>query len=130
MYYSFFSDVVVLLHFIYVIFAVAGGILLVWWPKVFWIHLPAALWAALISFAGWICPLTYIENWLRIKGGGIGYSDGFIIKYIEPLLYPVDLTYYHQVVLGIFVVVLNLAIYGYVYKPIGWLLPKRKITSK
>ena len=96
----------------------------------FWIHLPAALWAALISFAGWICPLTYIENWLRIKGGGIGYSDGFIIKYIEPLLYPVDLTYYHQVVLGIFVVVLNLAIYGYVYKPIGWLLPKRKITSK
>ena len=126
MYYSFFSDIVVLLHFIYVIFAVAGGILLIWWPKVIWIHFPAALWAALISFAGWICPLTYLENWLRIKGGGIGYSKGFIIQYVELILYPAGLTYYYQMVLGIFVVVLNLAIYGYIFKPIGWLPPKKK----
>ncbi len=80
------------------------------------------------SGVGWICSLTYLENWLRIKSGGIGYSKGFIIKYIEPILYPAGLTYYHQVVLGIFVVVLNLAIYGYIFKPIGWFLPKREIT--
>ncbi len=124
--YSFFSDIVVLLHFIYVIFAIAGGILLFWWPKVIWIHFPAALWAALISFAGWICPLTYLENWLRIKSGEIGYSKGFIIKYIEPILYPSGLTYYHQVVLGIFVVVLNLAIYGYIIGVLS-ILPKKRL---
>jgi hypothetical protein len=124
--YSFFSDIVVLLHFIYVIFAIAGGILLIWWPKVIWIHFPAALWAALISFAGWICPLTYLENWLRIKSGEIGYSKGFIIKYIEPILYPSGLTYYHQVVLGIFVVVLNLAIYGYIISVLS-IVPKKRL---
>jgi len=91
-----------------------------------WLHLPAALWAALISFAGWICPLTYLENWLRLQGGETGYSGGFIIKYIEPVLYPAGLTYFHQMVLGIIVVVLNLAIYGYIFRPVGWFLPKRK----
>lgn len=124
MVYSFFSDMVVLLHFIYVIFAVAGGMLLIWWPKVIWIHVPSAIWAALISFAGWICPLTYLENWLRIKSGGIGYSTGFIIQYIEPVLYPAGLTYFHQVILGLIVVVLNLIIYTTMFKR----RPKRKMT--
>jgi len=81
---------------------------------------------------GLICPLTYLENWLRIKGGGIGYSKGFIIQYVELILYPAGLTYYYQMVLGIFVVVLNLAIYGYIFKPIGWLPSKKenKVTMK
>ncbi|MFC1812001.1 DUF2784 domain-containing protein [Thermodesulfobacteriota bacterium] len=127
MYHSLFSDIVVLLHFIYVIFAVAGGILLIWWRKMIWLRLPAAIWAALISFAGWICPLTYLENWLRLQGGGTGYSGSFIIKYIEPLLYPAGLTYFHQMGLGIIVVVLNMAIYGYIFRPVGWLLSKRNI---
>ena len=125
--YYFFPDIVVFFHFIFVIFATAGGVLCIWWRKVIWLHLPAALWAAFISFAGWICPLTYLENWFRLKGGGAGYSEGFIIRYIEPLLYPAGLTHFHQIVLGIIVIVLNLVIYGFVFKPIGRLLPKRKI---
>ncbi|MFC1488520.1 DUF2784 domain-containing protein [Thermodesulfobacteriota bacterium] len=129
MYYSFFSDIVVLLHFIYVIFAVTGGILLIWWRKMIWLHLPAAIWAALISFTGWICPLTYLENWLRLQGGKTGCSGGFVIKYIEPVLYPAGLTYFHQMVIGIIVVVLNMAIYGYILVPVGWLLSKRNRIS-
>jgi len=115
--YSFLSDMVLFLHFIYVIFAVAGGFLLIWYRKIVWLHLPAALWAALISFVGWVCPLTFLENWLRLKGGETGYAKGFIAGYIEPVLYPVGLTYFHQVVLGIIVVGLNLAIYGYIFRP-------------
>ena len=115
---SFFADVIVLLHFIFVIFALAGGVLLIWWRKIIWLHLPAALWAALISFAGWICPLTYLENWFRHQGGKPGYSAGFIANYIYPLLYPVGLTHNQQIFSGIVVVVLNLAIYGYVFKSV------------
>ena len=113
--YSFFSDIVIVLHFLYVVFALVGGVLSIWWRKIVWLHLPLALWAAFISFVGWVCPLTFLENWLRIKGGGTAYSEGFIAKYIEPILYPASLTHCHQVVLGIIVIVLNLAIYGYIF---------------
>ena len=118
MIYSFFSDLVVLIHFLYVIFVVIGGLLCIWWRKVIWLHLPAAVWAAFISIVGWICPLTYLENWLRLKGGETGYSAGFIIRYIDPILYPIGLTHAHQVGLGIAVVVINLAIYGYVIRSV------------
>ena len=126
--YSSLSDIVVLLHFIYVIFSVAGGILCIWRPRIIWLHVPAALWAALISFAGWICPLTYLENWLRIKGGDTVYGSGFIVKYLEPVLYPVGLTQCRQVALGIIVIVLNLAVYGYVLRSAGWFALKEKET--
>jgi hypothetical protein len=117
--YHFLSDIVVLLHFGFIIFSVAGGILCVWRPKIVWLHVPAAIWAALISFAGWICPLTYLENWLRMSGGGIGYSEGFIVKYLEPIIYPVGLTYWHQMGLGFIVIGLNVAVYAYVLKFAG-----------
>ncbi|MFH1991643.1 MAG: DUF2784 domain-containing protein [Pseudomonadota bacterium] len=124
--YSFLSNISILLHFGFVIFSVAGGLLCLWRPKIIWLHLPAALWAALISFAGWICPLTYLENWLRFKGGGPGYSEGFIAKYLEPVLYPVGLRPSHQVSLGVLVVVLNLAVYGWVYRSTGRFPVKKK----
>jgi len=114
--YSFFSDIVIVLHFLYVVFALVGGVLMLWWRKIVWLHLPSALWAAFISFVGWVCPLTFLENWLRIKGGETGYSEGFIAKYIEPILYPAGLTHWHQVVLGIIVIGLNLAIYSYIFR--------------
>ena len=114
--YSFFSDIVIVLHFLYVVFALVGGILSIWWRKIAWLHLPAALWAAFISFVGWVCPLTFLENWLRIKGGDTGYSEGFIVKYIGPILYPAGLTPCHQVILGIIVIILNLAIYSYIFR--------------
>jgi len=114
--YSFVSDMVIVFHFLYVVFALVGGVLSIWWRKIVWLHLPAALWAACISFVGWVCPLTYLENWLHIKGGKTGYSEGFIVKYIEPILYPAGLTPCHQVVLGIIVIILNLAIYSYIFR--------------
>jgi hypothetical protein len=124
--YSFLSDIVVLVHFIYVIFAIVGGVLCIWWRKIIWLHIPAALWAAIISFAGWICPLTYLEDWFRFKGGGTGYSEGFIVKYIEPVLHPAGLTRRHQIGIGIIIVVLNLVIYGFVLSAGKRRLPREK----
>lgn len=124
--YYFFSDIVVILHFAFVVFAVAGGVLCLWWPRVLWLHLPAAIWATVISFAGWICPLTLVEYWLRLKGGGAGYPEGFVAKYIEPVLYPAGLTPYHQIISGVTVIVFNLVIYAFVLKSVRRLSPNRK----
>jgi Protein of Unknown function (DUF2784) len=73
MIYRVFADFVVLLHLAFVLFAVLGGILMFKWKRAAWFHIPAALWAALIEFVGWECPLTPLENWLRREGGEAGY---------------------------------------------------------
>ena len=110
------AEVVVVLHFCFVLFVLFGGALALRWPKVAWIHLPAAAWGALISFAGWICPLTPLEKWLRRQGGAAGYEGGFVEHYILPVLYPRGLTPGIQVALGVIVVLLNLLIYRHVYR--------------
>jgi hypothetical protein len=105
-----------------VLFAVLGALLVIWWRKVLWLHLPAAVWAAWIEFSGKICPLTPLENWLRMQGGGSGYAGGFVGHYLMPILYPSGLTPKVQFILGGVVIGVNLIIYGYVFftrRPIG-----------
>jgi hypothetical protein len=113
MIYRLLADLVVLVHLAFVVFAVAGAVLVLRWRWVLWLHLPAVVWAALIEFAGWICPLTPLENRLRILSGGAGYRGGFIEHYLLPILYPSGLTRGVQVMLGSFVIVVNLGIYSW-----------------
>jgi len=114
--YGLLAEAVVLLHFGFVLFVVFGGLLALRWRRVMWLHLPAAVWGALIEFAGWICPLTPLEHWLRREGGLAGYQGGFVEHYILPVLYPHSLNREVQLVLGAFVVILNLAVYGLVWR--------------
>jgi hypothetical protein len=114
MLYLFLSDLIVVVHLGFVLFAVLGGLLVLKWKGMAWIHVPALLWAAFIELAGWVCPLTPLENWLREKGGGLVYRTGFIEHYILPLLYPVILTRNLQIFLGLFVLWINLGIYGWI----------------
>jgi hypothetical protein len=120
--YNLLADVVVLIHLAFVLFAVLGALLIIRWRKVLWLHLPAAVWAAWIEFSGKICPLTPLENWLRMQGGGSGYAGGFVGHYLMPILYPSGLTPKVQFILGGVVIGVNLIIYGYVFftrRPIG-----------
>ena len=114
MIYRLLADLVVLLHVGFVLFVVLGGLLVLRWRRLAWVHLPAALWGALIEFAGWVCPLTPLENRLRALGGGESYDTGFVEHYVVPLLYPRELTRGSQVVLGLGVVLLNLVVYAWV----------------
>jgi hypothetical protein len=82
------ADLTVLLHFGFVLFVVVGGLLVLRWPRLRWMHLPAAVWGVLIEFFGWICPLTPLENHLRDLRGQSGYAGGFIDHYIVSVLYP------------------------------------------
>ena len=108
------ADVVVLLHFAFILFVVAGGLLVLRYPRVAWLHLPAVAWGALIEFSGGICPLTPLEILFRRAAGEAGYAEGFIAHYLLPLIYPAELTREIQFALGFFVLIVNVAVYGIV----------------
>lgn len=105
------SDLVIVIHFAFVIFVVAGGLLLYlrWW--LVFLHLPAIIWGALVEFTHWICPLTYLEDWLRERAGLAAYRGDFVTHYLLPILYPVHLTAHIQIALGSLVIVINVIIY-------------------
>jgi hypothetical protein len=111
----------------FVLFVVLGGLLVLRWPRLAYLHLPAATWGVLIEFAGWVCPLTPLEQWLRLKAGEQGYSGSFIEHYVLPLLYPSALTRTIQVALGAVVIAVNLAIYGYLLRRRRSLRPLRRL---
>ncbi len=106
------ADLLVLVHTAFVLFVIFGGLLVRRWPRLAWLHLPAALWGGWVEFAGRICPLTPLENALRHEAGQAGYQGGFIEHYLIPLLYPPGLTRSAQLVLGGLLVLLNLALYA------------------
>jgi hypothetical protein len=110
------ADAVLLLHFAFIAFAVLGGLLVWRWPRLAWLHLPAAAWAAGIAFLGGICPLTPLENRLREAGGEAGYDGSFIEHHLEALIYPGWLTRDIQVDLGAIVLAVNLACYWRVFR--------------
>ncbi|UCD78304.1 MAG: DUF2784 domain-containing protein [Desulfobacterales bacterium] len=114
MFYSILADLVVVIHLAFVIFVVAGAVSVIWWRLLVWLHLPALFWAVWIEFSGGICPLTPLENWLRLRGGQGGYQIGFVEQYLLPVLYPVGLTRSSQILLGILVIAINAAVYAVV----------------
>lgn len=111
MIYRLLADATVVLHFGFVLFVIGGGILVWRYPRLVWLHVPAALWGAFIEFAGWICPLTPLENWLREQGGQQAYSASFVEHYLLPVLYPQSLTRPVQWILGGLVLLVNAIFY-------------------
>ena len=105
------ADATVVLHLAFVLFVLLGGVLVLRWPRAAWMHLPAVGWGAFVEFAGWVCPLTPLENWLRQQGGGSAYTTTFIEHYFVPVLYPSFLSRELQWGLGGLVLVVNAAVY-------------------
>jgi hypothetical protein len=108
------SNFVLIAHLAFVLFVVLGGFLVLKWKSLAWLHVPAFLWGALIELAGWVCPLTPLENRLRQKGSGLVFRTDFIEHYILSLLYPATLTRGSQIFLGLLVLSLNLGLYGWI----------------
>ena len=114
--YRLLADCLVLVHIGFVLFVVFGGFLVLRWPRLAWLHLPAAAWGAWIEAVGWICPLTPLENHFRQRAGEAGYAGGFIEHYIITLLYPPGLSREAQFVLTAIVVAVNLAVYAVLFR--------------
>ena len=111
MWYRIGADLVLLLHLAFVLFVMTGGFLLLKWPRLAWLHLPAAIWGAVVEFSGWICPLTPLENTLRTMAGESASPADFTDRYLIPLMYPAGLTLNIQILLGAMVVMVNVAVY-------------------
>jgi hypothetical protein len=109
--YQLLADAIVITHFIFIVFVVGGGLLVIYWPRVTWAHLPAAIWGAVVEFTGWICPLTPLENHFRELGGGVSYSGDFIAQYLLVVIYPENLTAEIQCILGGLVIAINVIFY-------------------
>jgi hypothetical protein len=116
MVYGALADLVLVFHLAFIIFVVAGGLLALRWVWMPIVHLPAALWGVLIEVSGGICPLTPLENALRRAAGSEGYSGSFIEHYLVPMVYPPGLSHSVQLVLGGFVVIANVLVYGVVWR--------------
>ena len=110
------ADGLLLLHALFVLFVVAGGVLVLRWPGVAWVHLPAAAWGALIEFLGFTCPLTPLERAWRRAAGDQAYEGGFIEHYVMRALYPSGLTRAVQIALGLVVLGVNGWIYWRVWR--------------
>lgn len=111
MIYRILADAVLALHLCFVLFVVLGGLLALRWPRVARVHLPVAIYGALIEFVGFVCPLTPLENSFRRRGGEAGYAGGFIDHYVTAALYPEGLTRKAQLALGSAVLILNAIVY-------------------
>jgi len=111
--YNLLAGAVLVLHSCFILFVVFGGLLVLRRRWCAFLHVPAFLWGALIEFAGFICPLTPLENYFRMQSGLPEYSGGFIGHYIIPLIYPDGLTRDIQIVLGVLVLILNAGVYGF-----------------
>ena len=116
MWYRAAADLVLVVHFAFVAFVAAGGLLVLRWPRLALVHVPVALYGAAIEFLGFICPLTPLEVSLRRRGGEAGYTGGFIEHYFTAALYPEGLTRPVQLALGVAVLFLNAAIYTFVWR--------------
>ena len=106
------ADLVLVVHLAFILFVVLGGLLALRWPRIAWVHVPIALYGAIIEFVGFTCPLTPLEIWLRHRGGEAGYSGGFIEHYVTAAIYPTGLTRELQLALGAGVLALNAIVYA------------------
>ncbi len=105
------ADVVLVVHLAFVAFVVFGGFLTWRWPRVALVQVPVALYGVIIEIAGFRCPLTPLEKWLRRRAGSAGYDGGFVEHYIVGVLYPGEFTSGVKVLLAGIVILMNAVAY-------------------
>ena len=110
--YEFLANLTLVIHLIFILFVVFGGLFFFIFSKIVYIHLPALIWGIYIELTGSICPLTHLENWFLNKGELSTYSSSFIQNYLLPIIYPQNLTSKIQIYLGIGLIIINVLIYG------------------
>lgn len=115
MLYRVLADAVVVLHALFIVFSVLGGLLALRWPKVVFLHLPAAAWGVIVQVVvGGVCPLTPLENYLRDRGHEPGIGESFVDYYITNAIYVSDPPAWLHTALGLGVLVVNVTVYSIV----------------
>ena len=107
------ADLILVIHLGFIVFVVLGGLLILRYRWIAYVHIPAALWGAFVEISGRVCPLTIWENSLRRSAGDSGYAESFVENYILPVIYPAGLTRSVQFAIAGLVIVSNVVIYGW-----------------
>ena len=108
------SNLVLIVHLIFIIFVIFGGLLFFLLKRIIIIHIPAFIWGSYVELTNSICPLTYLENFFLQKANITTYSEGFIHNYLVPIVYPANLTEDIQIYLGITLILINIFIYTFI----------------
>ncbi len=87
MIYSILADLIVIIHGSFILFVVLGGLLVIKYRRVIYVHLPAMIWGAVVEFYNIICPLTPWENHFRELSGVERYESDFVEKYLIPVMW-------------------------------------------
>ena len=114
--YEFFANLTLIIHFIFILFVIFGGLIFFIFSKIIYIHFPTLIWGIYVEFTNSICPLTYLENWFLYQDGLTTYPGNFINKYLLQIIYPEGLTSNIQIYLGITLIIINIMIYGLIFK--------------
>ena len=114
--YEFLSNLTLVIHLIFILFVIFGGLLFFWKPKIIYIHLPAFIWGSYVEFTNKVFPLTYLEKWFLKLSNASTYSNNFIQNYLIQIIYPTNLTSDIQIFLGSTLIFINLIIYGLIIK--------------
>ncbi len=88
--YAWLADLVMVAHAGFIAFVAFGALPALRWRWLGRLHLAAALYAVAISAVGWVCPLTYAEDWLRMRAGQEASGRSFVARLLEPLIYGYD----------------------------------------
>lgn len=109
--YSGLAVCVLFLHVLFILWVVFGALLTLSRPVLRWLHIVSLVWGMLAELLPWPCPLTVLENWFEAKAGVQPYQGGFLLHYLDKLVYP-DISPSALTVASVLVCVLNLAVYG------------------
>ena len=110
------AELILISHFLFILFALFGGLLVIKYRKIIWIHIPLMFWASIVNLQPLLCPLTYLENYFLRLAGEQGYQQGFISHYLQSIIYPANLPHNLAIYLGFVVLIVNTVIYSLVYQ--------------
>lgn len=103
---------VLVLHTLFIVWVVFGALVTRNRPILRGLHVASLIWGILTELTLWPCPLTLLENWLEARAGVEPYQGGFLLHYLDRLVYP-DISVTLLVTVGVLVCTVNLAFYGW-----------------
>jgi hypothetical protein len=109
--YSALAAAVLFLHALFILWVVFGALLTRSRPILRWLHIASVVWGILTELLPWPCPLTLLEDWLEGRAGIEPYQGGFLLHYLNKLVYP-DISATVLTVAAVIVCSLNLAFYA------------------
>jgi hypothetical protein len=103
---------VLVLHSLFILWVIFGALVTRNRPVLRALHVASLVWGILTALTALPCPLTLFENWLEARAGIEPYQGGFLLHYLDRLVYP-DVSVVLLVTVGVLVCAVNLAIYGW-----------------